>query len=321
MRKWKQIYQTEDYDLQPKFESYELYQDIEHIMCDQQMQKMFLGVYSSVDSLRTYDFKTQAFSNKLKRNAIIKDMKLYTAEKKLFVLENRTILKVFRTDCDQDWRNILLPNYCFDCFVFADKSCETLILNSSITGLLKLNLESKKYKTMDTNIFNTSTDLNFLISSDKKTLYGSLENKLSAAISLNKGFKLKLFSSNGTDEQSLCQTLKKNNKILFSGYFYSKLVVSDTRSRKRIDSMQFAMKNKLHCLQSGENLVFGGTWGGELIVIKDRFPFSVLYYQEINHRIYSICVTESLLIVGGHKKDSLKAFDIQEIESLERSIF
>lgn len=288
--------------------------DLLNIIYHSELKIFFLRYFNIQKPVRTLDLKShrtlifeiaqekgiydiQLSKDQQRLLFVGKDQFLYIVE--LLPRKQNRVFKKFKLPC----RNIYS-------FMFADKYCEKVFLTSNVSGLYLMNLKTGFIQQLYVTGFDSVWSQTNLISANLRVLYGCRKNRFSASYFVSRGFKFRVFSFNIKGLDNTCNALSEDNKMLFSGNRYGKLVIIDTRSSKLLTLMQFSSDCNIYTLRSKGRFLYGGTWGGELFVLQACFSFRVFYFCKISSSIDSICVTDHLLIVGGRKYDPIRVFSL-----------
>lgn len=305
-------------ELNQKSEFWGIKNQMQSIIWNSTQNKFFLKYMFDKNSLRVLDPESGEISTPITRDSPLHDFKITKPGDRLIILSD--FILVFQLKDFSIEKQILIPqNVDFFTFTFADKSCQNIYLNSETEGLYKMNLNSGQLVKLNFIGLNESDNKNFIISSNYKILYGNffimIPQNFPASYNVERGFKHRFYPQKFSEFYKDSNALSRNDSVLFLGDQFGRLSVTDLRSYKTLLQVRIKSKNWIYCLQSRENFIFGGTECGELFIMEDFHPFSILYYKKMNNKIYNITFKEKNLVVGGRSDDPLKIFEILDIQS------
>lgn len=313
MRNYKIISQTKNCQIFPKSEINNKIDDVFHVCWNHKHKKYLFGFGGETDPLKTLTLENSEFKTPIELNFGIKEMQISKQGNNLIILDYEANLHVMRVSDYRILKKLKLPVSNIESFVFANEKNTSLYLYSNYEGLCLIDLKSDKFQKLGVNPFYRPQVQDFIISKDHRILFGSYEKEedvfLPTTYNLKKG-KLRLHICNSREFDNYSNALSTDQMTLFSGGHFGNLVVNDLRSHKCISAFQFVGGERFDCLTTYQRFVYGGTFEGELVIFKDVYPFSILFYQKINQKIYSICFSDEFMVIGGDEQDSVKIYQI-----------
>lgn len=288
------------------------------IKWNSKLNKFYLIFNTELNPFRVLEPETEKITIPIQLDLEIRNIEPTEKENHLVLLDEEWNLTIIEIENYKICKKLKLPTTDVESFVFSSKFCNNVYVNSNSKGLYKVDLNSKKTEKMNFTGFYCLNKNNFLASSNYKVLYGSSKNDpdlFPASYNLARGFKFKIYSQKFQKFHNESNTLSRQDMIFISGDKDSKLTVTDLRSDKCLCYVQFERKKWIVCLESKGKLVYGGVEWGELFIMRNSYPFEVIYCKEINECIFSIALSEHYFVVGGSDyKDQVKIFEIPEIK-------
>lgn len=315
MKGCKIIKNTQDIKLKlkQKAEIQRIRINLNYILWSCKIKKFLLQFSTEKNPLRVLDPQTQQISTPIKLKVGIRNMKLTKKQDKLVILDYNGFFWVIELTHFKIENKLKSKIWGSLSFVFIDKLCESVFVNSSFYGLSKINMVSEDSKKLHYRGFYSSNLNDFSIDSDHKIIYGTLEHQYEcfpASYNVTKGFKYRVYSQKLDKFDNPSFTLSKKDTLLISGGIFGRLIFIDLRSDKSMNTMQIENQKCIVCLESKDRVIFGGTEDGHLFIIRNSFPFNVIFYQKINSRICSIGLQHKYFVIGGDINESVKLFEI-----------
>lgn len=313
MRQWKIKKRRKNEELKLKSEITQIEEKINCILWNSKLKKFLLQFDTENNPLRLLKPETQEISIPLEFDFKIRDLRLTKGEDMLLIFDYSKTFTVIDLSNFRKQNNFRLSSKNIDSSVFKQKSCKKIFFNTHNKGLIKINLFSQKFVIMKFKGLNYIIRNKFKISSDEKFFYGILKNKkkyFPASYNAARGFRYRVHLQKFKKFYNTSNTLNKENTVLISGDQNGKLGFTNFRSYKCMSALQLESKEWIYCLESRDKLIFGGTYDGELFIMRDAHPFSLIYYQKINEYILSIGLSDKYFVVGGNYHDSIKIFEI-----------
>lgn len=224
-------------------------------------------------------------------------MKMTFDQERLLLIGKNQIL-IIKLEEYQVFNKIQIPYQSINCFLFSDQKCDKAFVNSGKSGLYEMSLSTGDSRKFGFSGFGRVWSLDFPTCSTQRLLYGRSENGFPVCFALRRGFRLKIFAHSFKEFENTSNCVSKDNKTLVSGDYNGKIMITDTWSSKLLGSLQIDSESLIACVKMQGRGIYAVTCHGELIVMNSIFPYTLLYYQKIEVTLFSICMSDKLLIVG-----------------------
>lgn len=316
MTRTTQIQHTNSINLETHKELFVLTKNVKSFVPHWDKEKLFLIHQTRNNPLKQLDLVTGNLKTPIQFEGSIQQAQFTSDNLQMVIIMNKRI-RVFKVPGFGLLHEFKLHCGTLESFVFADKSCQEILLNANMTGLHLVNIQTKKVRQMHLyGFFNTWPD-NLIMCSKHRVLYGVTKTESTAAYSLKRLSKFKVFVCHFKRPCAKSSVLTRDDKILFTGDGRGRLTTFNSSSSKIMSSAQLESKSLIKCLQVGCKLLYGGTLDGELLVMQSFSPFSVLYYQKVSRLIFSVKLTGSCLVVAGVTYDPVLIYKKPEIDKCE----
>lgn len=287
--------------------------NVKFVLWSKQIQKLILCLETTENPVRLYDLEEKELTTPLNFCSDVIDFMLtYNGETLLILSESNTLYSIQVGSFKVVNKFTLKQKISAHHFVFADNTCQNIYLKTSRSQLHHVNINDNTSKITNLKGFLDTRWLKIKICSHHRVMYGTNRLRQLAFYNAKRGFKYSVITNNLVNSSFLhtSDSLRKDDKMLFSGDYNGILIVTDTRSSKLKKVVQVRDQRKISFLESKERLIFGGTQIGELIILQAFQPFCVLYFHRFSIRIYCICITRQFFAVGGNVNDPFKLFDV-----------
>lgn len=263
MKERTPIFHTKTLRLQIK-QTFELKRDIlQKILWNQKIKKFFIVIGTKRPRLKTLDPVTEELTLKFQFDARIIQLKFTEDHNTLIIIDEKYYFWVFQVE-NFNLLNKLRIGNSFRCFAFADNTFENIFLNSRYSGLHLMNLKTKDLQSLNFKQFEGFWNDNIFTNSKCTHLFGNFDSYESfpAVLNVAKGFKFKVFYFSFATYCLASFTMSRDEKFVFSGYWYGKFMVTDLRSSKCINAKQFKTKGSLKPLKNKNGFITGGIMRG-----------------------------------------------------------
>lgn len=232
---------------------------------------------------------------------MIFDMKVDTEESTIFMLGEDKSLFVFDLNKQKTIRTLKLSHVHVKTFVLYSMRSPSLLYNSDITGLMRLDLKSGQSEALGTKVLNFMGNTQFAVDAKKQVVFGKNKEFQAVSVSLHRGFKTRLLKQGSRHFEMICLALCQNPKTVFVGTWDQRVLSIDTRSWKLLFKFGFVGPEMVTFLEVRNDLVFGLLNYGDLFVIENRWPFALKFHRKAYPLVFRICFTERFLIVSREK--------------------
>lgn len=318
MSQKKTVKKRQEIDLHLKSELTGVFLWLNFIEWNSSQNKFFLLFESLKNPIKTLDPETKELQTPIELRKIFYDMKFTKKEDKLIIIDGFQFLFVIELKLFKIIKKYRLPDKYIYTFVFVDQSSKSIYINSEKKGLYKMDLNSGESQQLNFKGFKGLTNSNFIASSNCNLLYGNLKiyhlKTFPVSYNVSRGFKYRVFGGPFHKLKHSSKTLSSEETLLFLGNRNGTLAIRDLRSCKYVRWVKLMTDSSISCLKSRNRLLYGGINNGHLFIMRESFPFSIIFYQKINIKIYSIGLSQRYLLIGGDKNDPIKVFEIPEIQ-------
>lgn len=231
----------------------------------------------------------------------IKDLRLFQNKLFLLILTNTGKMFVLRVESREIFLKCELTRSDRDYFKFSNVVSQSLICSGNNKKLpIIFDLKTLKPTEIQCPIFRIENSHSHILPSNFQiilVIVGRFAD-LHCAISIRKNFKFKYLKTPTPNCVMLnTQSLRKDDKMLYTGSDYSNVTITDTRSWKVLKSLKHSANKRIYKLKCHHGLVYGSTYS-DFFVFRDSFPFELLCHQNMGAWISEINMSRHLVFFG-----------------------
>lgn len=309
---------TKSFDLELQKQIDNINSSVWYISWSDKLKKIFCAVEIENDSIKVLDSELNTSQLSVKLEINIDDIKISRDGRNLVMIGSDKKLLVVGLSPNMILRQIELPMYLYSAFVFQDESCDSVWLNSDITGLFALDTKTKNISKFYSKAFSDTTRENFKITSKRTLLFGKTKSEAPGCLDLKHNFKFRVVVNKFRDKSVVSNLICKNESACVSGNESGELNISDLRSSKVSKCVVFEPDSSIIGLFAKNGFIGVGFSTGELLIVRDAFPFSILYCKKVNEEIYDVQITNNYIAVAGTSEDSIKFFKIPHATEIKK---